>query len=169
MNSILTILLAVGFLTFLYRFAVRPLIKSGIVERIENREIKLEELVSSGLVKKNEFCYEYLATHCKIKNRLDTCSISDFVHFVFANKSKLPKDLFDKLSRFKAEANFQMKALHEDLCKDLGLWLLINSPFYCLLAVGSIVMAILLRYMNESKVKNRAEVFVSAEAAGCAL
>ncbi len=166
MNVILTTLLAVGLLTILYRFAVRPLLKSGIIERIESREKILDQLVESGTVINDDFSYQFLVKHCQIKNRLENCSVSDFVHFVFSKK--VPKNLFDDLKRFKAEANSDMKALHEDLCKDMGLWLIINSPFYCILAVSGIVMAILLRYINETKVKNRAEAFVNAEASGCA-
>ena len=80
----------------------------------------------------------------------------------------MPKNLYDDLNRFKAEANFDMKSVHEDLCKDLGLWLIINSPFYCVLATSGIALAVMLRYINESKIKNRAEAFVNAEATGCA-
>jgi hypothetical protein len=165
MNAIFTILLAYGLLTLLYRLGVRPLLKSAVIERIEQREAELEALLEAGAVKPEDFCHQFLVRHCSIKDRLESCSISDLVHFMFSKR--VPKTLFEDLKRFQNEATPEMKSLHDGLCKDLGLWLAINSPFYCIIVTAAVLMTILLRYMDESMVKRRAQVFVNAEACGC--
>jgi len=177
MNAIFTILLAWGLLTVLYRFGVRPLLKSVIVERIERRELEVESLpktdqleleavAKNGLLADDDFCRKFLLRVSTIKERLDDCSISDFLHFMFF--MKLPESLFEDLKRFQREASPEMKAVHEGMCKDMGLWLMINSPFYFIFGSGVIAICVLLRFRDESNVKRDAQAFVSAEACGCA-
>src|SRR5438067_1760463 len=165
MNSFLSFFLAYCLLTVLYRFAVRPFLQSAIRERIEQREIELNELLECGKLSKDDFCYQFLARHCDLKNRLDDFSISDFVYFLFCKD--IPDNLFDDLKRFYNEAATELKIIHDALCKDSGLWLIINSPIYSIIVAAIIMGAVLLRYMDESKIKRRAQVFVNAEASSC--
>jgi hypothetical protein len=166
MNNILTLLLAYGLLAILYRFGIRPLFRSVIYERIEQRERELEKLAADGIASKEDFAFQYLFKRFKLRDHLSSCSVSDFLHFMVSTKpSKL--DLED-FKRFQNEATPELSHCHREFCKDFGLWLMLNSPIYTFVSYGIVIALILLRYMDEATAKRKAFMFVSTESCGCA-
>lgn len=165
MNFILTFLFAYGLLAILYRFGVRPLFRSAIYERIEQRERDLEKLSASGAVSADDFSFQYLSKRFKLKEHLEKCSVSEFLHFMVVVKPSKP-DVED-FKRFQKEAKPELANCHKEFCKDFGLWMTLNSPIYTLMAMGIIGALILFRYMDETTAKWKALVFVGNEACGC--